>query len=79
MLYSEFDPAAAAWLRELMADGLIPVSTASYRQAKNGKQIAVLSVRGPMIKPASWFGVSTVQLRNDLRMAAANPEVLMDD
>jgi signal peptide peptidase SppA len=52
-----------------------PVSTASYRQAKNGKQIAVLGVRGPMLKPQSWFGVSTVQLRNDLRMAAANPEV----
>lgn len=52
-----------------------PKSTAVVMQAGRGKNIAVLNVRNTMIKPATWWGTSTVQLRNDLRAASVNPDI----
>lgn len=34
--YSEFDPGAAAWLRELIGAGLIPAETASGDESRQG-------------------------------------------
>lgn len=43
--------------------------------ARGGKSIARIPVRGLMMKGASWFGTSTVQLRQEIRKAASDPNV----
>lgn len=52
-----------------------PKSLMTLSPGKGGKSVATIPVRGPMLKPTTWWGTSTVQLRNDLRMASANPDV----
>ncbi len=44
--------------------------------AANGRNIAVVGIRGPMMKPQSSLGgTSTIQVRRDIRQAAADPNV----
>jgi len=45
--FNEFDPHAAAWLRELMADGLIPKGVVDER--------SITEVEPSNVAVASWF------------------------
>ena len=40
-----------------------------------GKSVAVIDVKNVLMKSASWFGTSTVQVRNSINQAAADPNV----
>lgn len=79
------EPIAFAALRELVArtdfgahmaapvrkleSGIVP------EPAKGGKTVARINVVGPLMKSAGSFGgTSTVQLRRDIRQAAADPQ-----
>jgi signal peptide peptidase SppA len=42
---------------------------------RGGKQVARIPVRGLMMKGASYYGTSTVQIRQEIRKAAADPNV----
>jgi signal peptide peptidase SppA len=39
----------------------------------SGKAVAVIRASGLLMKPTSWFGTSTVQLRRDIQAAADDP------
>lgn len=40
-----------------------------------GKSVAVIDVKNVLMKPATWFGTSTVQLRSSIAQAASDPNV----
>jgi signal peptide peptidase SppA len=66
------DPATAGRLAAFFE----PVAAVKKMPGAGGKSIALLQVSGVMMKQPSWLGgTSTLQLRQDLRDAAADPEV----
>lgn len=47
----------------------------SMEPARGGKSIARIPVRGLMMKGSSWFGTSTLQIRQEVRKATNDPNV----
>lgn len=53
----------------------LPLTDYLPNPVREGKRIAVLNVGGFLTKGRSYFGTSTVQLRQELKQAAADPTV----
>ena len=47
----------------------------TYEPGKSGRSIAIIKALGLLTKSATWYGTSTLQLRNDVRNAANDPNV----
>lgn len=52
-----------------------PALPMTFIAGKGGKSVAVVEARGLLMKGSSWFGTSTRQIRENIRAAAADPNV----